>query len=151
MNHGGVKVVDMNAVFDDVVTIVIIFSVGNAWFDTTARHPDREAARVVIATKIIAEWTLTVVGAAKFSSPDDEGIIEHSASLKIGDECCGRLIGFSALDSKFFHKATVLIPALVVELDELHAAFGESASHQAVSGISAGGFGVFSVELVSSF
>jgi len=37
MQHGGVKITDVDRVFDDVVAVIIGFPVVKAWLDTTTR------------------------------------------------------------------------------------------------------------------
>ena len=45
VQDGGVHVVDMHRVFDDVVAVLIGCAVDAAAFDAAASHPDRETAQ----------------------------------------------------------------------------------------------------------
>lgn len=94
---------------------------------------------MVIAPVIVSgHFPLAVSGSPEFATPDDKCVIEQAAALEIHDQCCGRLIGLLALMRNGFRKITVLIPALVEELDETHAAFYEATGQYAVGRVSAG-------------
>ena len=81
-----VQIVDMHGVFDDVVAEFVGFAVDDAGLDAAAGHPDREAARVVVAAVVFAgQPALAVDRPAKFAAPDHECIVEQTAPLEIGD------------------------------------------------------------------
>jgi hypothetical protein len=80
------------------------------------------------------EFALGIVGAAEFAAPDDQGVLEQPALFEVPDQRGGGLVGLTALGCDAFGEVAVLIPALVVELDELDAAFGEAAGQEAVAG-----------------
>ena len=44
VEYGGLEVVYMDGVADDVVAVVVGFADADTWFDATAGHPDGEAA-----------------------------------------------------------------------------------------------------------
>src|SRR5262249_43942756 len=67
-------------------------------------------------------------------SPDDERVIEQSAPLQVDDERRARAIGLAALALDVARQVVVLIPALVIELNELHASLGEPPREQTVRG-----------------
>src|SRR5262245_58575128 len=48
VQEGGVQVVDVDAVFGDVVTIIVGFAVRDTGLDAAAGQPDGEATRVVV-------------------------------------------------------------------------------------------------------
>ena len=104
---------------------------------------------MVIAAKVVrANFPLGVVGASEFTAPDDEGVIEHASLFEVGDKCGRGLVCFPALLGNAAFQATVLIPALMVELDEFDPAFSEAPGHEAVRGKGAGVPGILSVEIV---
>lgn len=82
----------------DVVAVVVTAAIGNPWLHAASCHPGRETAGVVVPPIILfREFTLTVSGAAKFSAPDDEGVLEHASFLQVGDERGASLINILAL------------------------------------------------------
>ena len=52
VQDGGVKIVDMHRIFDDVIAEVIGFAVTVSWLESTACKKNAETARVVIPTVI---------------------------------------------------------------------------------------------------
>ena len=79
MQHRGVEVMHFDFVLDRFVSELVGRSVGVATLYSAARHPEREAERVVISpVGTLCEWR-----AAKLSRPDDEGGIEQSSLFQI--------------------------------------------------------------------
>lgn len=141
VEDGGVEVADADFVFDDVVGIIVCFSVGDSAFDPTAGHPGREALGVVVAAvEVFFKGSLPVGGAAEFASEDDEGVLEHSALFEVLDEAGARLIDVVGLAFDLFREFAVVIPTAVEELDEADAALGHAAGKEAVAGEGAGFF-----------
>src|SRR5208282_2514027 len=63
---GSVQVMHVDGILDDVVAVVVGFSVGYAWLESFTRQPHGEAARMVVATIIgISQAALTVDGKLK--------------------------------------------------------------------------------------
>ncbi len=84
VEQGGLDVVDMNGVFDDVVAVVVGFTNDCTGLYAAPGHPHREAAGMMIATVIgISKPTLAVYGAAKFATPDDKRVFEQAALFEI--------------------------------------------------------------------
>jgi hypothetical protein len=52
VEDGGVDLVKVHGVLDDVVAEVVGFPKGEAAFDAAAGHPHREAARVMVASVV---------------------------------------------------------------------------------------------------
>ena len=128
MEDRRVQVVDVHWVFGDVVAEVVGLSEGDATFDSPSCHPHAEISRVVIATVIVSRQTaLAVNGTSEFTSPYDQGVLEHSASLEVLDQRSDRLVDLLALIPNLTRKIPVLIPASVKELYDAHASFDESA------------------------
>ena len=55
VHQGGLEVVDVDGVLDDVVTEFVGFAIDGAGLDAGAGHPDGEAAGVVVAAVVVAE------------------------------------------------------------------------------------------------
>ncbi len=50
----------------------------------SASEPDGEASWVVVAAVgFVGEFTLAVDGAAEFSAPDDEGVVEEASLFEV--------------------------------------------------------------------
>jgi len=146
VHEGGLEVVEVDGVVGDVVAEGVGFAEGDTAFDTAAGHPHGEASGVVVAAEVLAdEFALAVVGSPELAAPDDEGVVEHASSFEVADQCGGCLIGFSTLVGQLLGQAAVLVPALVVKLDEADASFGQTAGQEAVGGEATGVACVFAV------
>ena len=72
IKHGGMKVVYMNGILDDVIGKIIRFAQGQATLNATPGHPDAETARMMIAAETgLRDFSLAVSGAAEFSGPNN--------------------------------------------------------------------------------
>ena len=70
VEQGGLVVVNVYWVFDDVGAQIFGLSIGYARLDPRPGHPNGEGTRVVVPSVICrCQGTLTEVGPAKFSSP----------------------------------------------------------------------------------
>lgn len=79
-----VKVVNVDGVFKDVVAIVVGFSDGDSFFDSCSSHPHTETLGMMIASIIFAsQFSLTIGGSPKLSTPDEESIFQHTALFEI--------------------------------------------------------------------
>ena len=138
VEDGGVEIVDVDGVPDDVVAEVVGLAI-YAGFYAAAGHPDGKAAGVVVAAIVLfGEGTLAIVCAAEFAAPDDEGLVEQTALFEIEYERGGGLVGVFALSLDLHGQVIVAVPALVIELHEAHAALGEFSCEQAIGGERAG-------------
>jgi hypothetical protein len=72
--------------------------------------------------------------APEFAGPDDEGVVENAALLQVGDQGHAGAVDFLGLQRDAVLDAAVVVPVLVVELDETHAALGQTAGEKAVRG-----------------
>ena len=150
-HDGGVEVMDVDGVFDDVVRELVGFAPDGTAFGAAAGHPHAEAARVVVAAVIIAaQAALAVDGSSKFTAPDDEGILEHAAVFEVGDEAMDRLVGVFALERHAAAAIAMVVPVVVVDLHEAHTAFDQSTGEQGGVGEAAGIFRFFAVEGVGA-
>ena len=78
VEDGGLKVVDVDRVFDRVHGEGIRCAVGQAGLDTAAGHPDGEGVGMVVAspTRTVAEVALDEGRAAEFTTPDHQGVLQ---------------------------------------------------------------------------
>ena len=131
LEDGGIDGVEVDWVFDDVVGEVVGGTVHDASFDAAAGHPHAEVARVVIASVGFAgQRALGVDGAAEFTAPDDEGVLEQAAAFEIDDEGGGCLVCVFTLIAERGREVVVLIPATMEDLHGAHAAFEHAACEQ---------------------
>ena len=135
VQHGRMQIEYMDRIFGNVVAIVVGFSVRDSRLDTPTSHPDREAAWMVISAIVIPrQVALAVDGAAKLTTPDDQGVVEQPPGLEIRDKRGRCLVGVSALGDNRFRQILVMIPAAVEELNEPDTAFGKPSGQQTIGG-----------------
>ena len=148
VHESGVEIVNVDRVLDDVVAVLVGLADRRAGFDAAAGEPHAEAAGMMIATEVVAaEFALGVVGATKFAAPDDKGVLQHAALFQILNETGRGLVGFLALFGNAAFETAVLVPTLVIELDEFHPALGHASGHEAIVSKAAGFFDIGAVEL----
>src|SRR5437773_5396517 len=129
----GLEVVDVHGVFHDVVAKFAGLSVNQSRLAAAAGRPHREATGVVVAAVIIGrKFALRVIGPPELASPDDQRVLEQAARLEIPDERRRRLVGLLAQRADSRGQVAVVVPPLVIKLDELDAALGEPARQQTV-------------------
>src|SRR5258708_14747650 len=90
--HGGVEIMYMHRVFNDIVPEFIRLSIyprpGPA-----PRHPDRKTAWMVVPAVVIHEkLALTIIRTAEFSSPDHQGLFQQASLFHTLDQHGGTLI-----------------------------------------------------------
>ena len=65
-----------------VVSIIVRLPVGNAWLDSSTRHPGGESPRVMIATIVFfGQLALAVSCSTKFPTPDYKCVLKHASLL----------------------------------------------------------------------
>ena len=91
----------------------------------------------MMITSIIfaSQFSLTIGGSPKLSTPDEESIFQHTALLEVSEESGGWMIGVAALTFKGLGETTVMVPSLVEKLNEAHVTLGETASEKTVGGV----------------
>ena len=127
MQQSRVQVMDMHLVLGGVEAEVIRLAQGQAPLHAPARHPHAEAIRMMIPAVIAS---LDHGGAAEFTAPDDESVLEEAALFQVGDEGGAGLVGVSAVLLQVTDEVSVLVPGLVKDLDEPDAALDEAAGEQ---------------------
>jgi hypothetical protein len=133
VQYRSLKIMHMHRVLGNVIAKFICFTVHDAGFDPAASHPYREATRMVVASVVFGgQLALGIARAAEFSTPDHECFVQQSPLFQIGHQSRGCLIDVHCLFGYFKWQVTVLVPALVIELNEPHAVFGQLAREQTV-------------------
>src|SRR5262249_21147764 len=85
-----------------------------AAFDTAAGHPYSEAIRVVVTALGAVSAAVGDGAAAEFAAPDDEGGIEESPRLQIGQQAGDRLIGLGGAQLVVLVAGDVAVPIVGV-------------------------------------
>ena len=127
------EIMNIHRIFGHVVAEIIGASIGHPPFEATSGDPLGKTAWMMITAVIIGrQLALRIIGAAEFSTPDHQGILEEPALLEIGDEGCAGLIRIVALLWECPDEAAVLVPAAMVELDKADTPLGQPAGKQAI-------------------
>jgi len=133
VQHGRLEIVHMDRVAFDVVTEIVGFAVGESFLHASAGHPDRKTPGVVVAPEIVGgQLTLRVAAPPEFSAPDHQSIFQQSTLFQIQEQRRRSLVGGFRHDLYFTRKIAVLIPTLVIELNEPHPFFNQLSRKQAV-------------------
>jgi hypothetical protein len=133
MKQRCVKISNMDRFIDHVVTEWTCFTVAHPTANPTTGHPHGETARVMIPSIIgSGQFALRIIRSAELTAPDDQRVLKHPAILEILEQCTGRLIGFPALRPHAAGDTTMMIPTLMVQLNELDTPFSKSPSEQAI-------------------
>ena len=103
---------------------------------------------VVAAVVFVGDAALGVDGAAELAAPDDEGFVEQSAGFEVLDEAPGGLVDVSALVGHTPGDVGVVVPVVVVDLDESDASLDHPARQERGVGEGAGFPGIRAVEVV---
>ncbi len=132
VQHGGMKIADVDDIIDRVVAEFVSGAMGHAAFDAAAREEHGKALDVMVAARIrtatLGHWRAT-----EFAAPNDQGVFEHAALLEILNQRRGRLIAVSTTDIHVLFQAAVVVPATMIELNKADAPLGKSAGKQAVA------------------
>lgn len=129
IKHRGVQVVDVHvlAVFDGFVTEFVGAAPGEAAFHAAASHPDGESQNMMVAAGALAHW-----GAAKFTAPYHQRVVEHAALLQVLHKCRRSFIHVHRGVGHVFRDIVVMVPRAMIKLHETRAAFDEAAGHQTI-------------------
>ena len=80
VHHRRVKIVNMHAIGLDVVAVVVCYPVSVPRVHTATGHSNREATWMMIAAEIrFGHLALAIICPAKFTAPNNQRIVEHSA------------------------------------------------------------------------
>ena len=139
VQDGGVQVVHVHGILGDVVAEFVGLAVTGTGFDAAAGHPHGEATRMVVAAGFGAvPLALARDAAAELAAPDDEGVLEQSATFEILDERGAGLVGVATTRGAPGGEAAVMIPVRMEELHEADAALDQATREDAVGGVTAG-------------
>ena len=123
------EIMDVHSVFNGIVAILVGCPVRHPAFDAASSHPHGVAVRVVIA----AVSSLGDRRPAKFASPEDQRVVEHTSGFQILQKTCNRQVHFSSVLGVQTDQFAVLVPFITVRaLDEANSALGQAAGHQAL-------------------
>ena len=131
------QIVDVHAVLDREVTVVIGRAVSRAALHAGARHPHRVAVRIVVA----AIAALGDRRAPEFAAPNDQRVLQQPVRLQVGQQPVDRLVHLEGGARMQPDQLAVRIPTnfvagpvLMRDLDEPHIALREPPRHQALPG-----------------
>ncbi len=88
VKHGGVQVVNVNAILNGGESKLVRRAVGQSAFDPATGEPGSEAVVIVVA----AVGSLRGGRAAELAAADDQRLVEQAALLEVLEERCDRLI-----------------------------------------------------------
>ena len=129
----GVQIVDVDLVFGGEVAVVICGPVGGACFDPGTGHPHGETFGIVIAAIGCA---LGHGGAAKFASPEHQGVFQETSRFEVVEQASDGLIHLRCVLGVAFDEIAMLIPLHVGvtmrHLNVAHAALGKAPRHEAL-------------------
>ena len=135
MEHGGVKVVHVDRVFNHIVTEIVGGAEHQARFHAAAGHPDRETARMMVPAEIVLPYlALRIGGPSKLTAPDNQCVIEQAAGFEVFDQGGAGLVGVPGLSFDALGQAAVVVPVTVAQLDEADAPLGQTASQETIVG-----------------
>src|SRR5678816_2674312 len=126
------EIVYVDAIADHIVSKLIRLAEDHTRFHSTSRHPRGEATRMMIAAEVRLDLALTIIGAPKFSAPDHQRVIEHSPRFQVLDQRRRWLIRLLANRRQRAGQAAVMIPVLMIKLNEAHPFLREPPGLQAV-------------------
>ena len=89
---------------------------------------------MVVAAEVAARLVepLAVVRSSELSPPDDERVVEHPPVGEILDKGRRRLVGLPSLAADPSRQAAVMIPVLMIELDEAHPPLRQPPGEEAI-------------------
>ena len=130
IKHRCMQIVNVQPVFDGMESQIIGRTDCLAPLDTAARHPHREAGRVVVAAiSLFAHRS-----PAKLSAPDNERRIEQAAPLEILQQPRDRFVGAGKLLGVVLFDTSVgvpLTPSPMPQLNKPHSALHQPTRQQA--------------------
>ena len=129
VQHRGVEVMDRADVFNRRIAQLIARTIHKPALDPAASQPD--AHRLVV---MVAAVALRHRRPPELAGPDHDRAVEHAAVLQIGDQGHAGPVDLLRLELDAVFHAAMVVPVLVVELDEPHAPLGQPPREQAVRG-----------------
>src|SRR4029077_10975105 len=134
-----VEIPDMHRVTDNIIAEIVRLAIDDPAFDAATGHPHRVAARVMVpAIVVAAQFALAIDGAAKFTAPDDQGVVEQTTLFEVEDEALAGLVHVAALERQVAGQSAMVVPLAMEQLDDPHAPLDEAAGQQSAGGEGAG-------------
>src|ERR1700722_18245229 len=128
MQQCRVEVMVIHSAIHGVDAILIRRAVSKTGFYPPPGHPHRPAFGAVIAT-----IRFRAVGrTAKFTTPKDQRVLEHSALLQIRQQGGNRLVHRPRALLEASIELTMMVPIVVAHLDKTDARLGETPRQQAL-------------------
>ena len=116
VQDGRMEVVDVGSIFDGSQPKYIGSAIAETGFDSATGHPDRETV-VIVVTPFLAFGSR---GSAKFSSPQDQRLVEQSALFKIREQRGNSLV--AGIRQAFVTACDVVVPGIpgdIVAIDRM--------------------------------
>ena len=142
VKNGRIEVVNAGGVFFGFGAEVVTGAVAMAFFDAGPGEEAGKGVGVVVAAGAVA---LEEGHSTEFGSPDDQGVVEHTALFEIGDKGSGGLVHDLSLPGVGVFDVGVAVPVCdavstgriraIEELDDADAFFEEAAGEDAVLGV----------------
>src|SRR5260221_4021384 len=133
VQDSGLKIMNMNRIFDNIISQFICLPIDDSRFDPTACHPYTKAAWMVIAAITIRlKFTLAIIRASEFATPDHQRFIQHTTVLQILYQGSRSLIDTFCKVTGPIGQILVRIPAHMIKLNESNASFGNASCQNAV-------------------
>ena len=132
------QVVHADAVLDRHAAEFVGGAIDSARPGTAARHPDREAAGMMVAADPLLAGDVVAVGRRRppeLAAPDDERVLEHVAVFEVGEQRMQRLVAFGCQFAMPLVVHVVRVPAVVPDLHEPHATLDQAAGQQQLAAL----------------
>lgn len=129
VQQSGVEVVNVDTILDGVEPEFIGRAERQPWLDPATGEPHRKGVRMVVSAIVSA---LHHRRTPELATPDDEGVIQHSALLQVFHQGRRCLVGILAIHLEVADKVAVLVPGFVEELHKADSAFQQSTSEQTI-------------------
>src|ERR1700733_5512363 len=118
MQDGSMQIVNMDFILHNIKSKLVRFAKHEPRLNPSSSHPHRERVGMVVASIVPS---LHHRSTPEFPSPNHQSVVEHPPLFQIFDKCSTRLIGLVAVDLDVLRKIAMLIPRLMINLDESHA------------------------------
>src|SRR6266849_6705716 len=127
------EVMHVHRVRYHVVAEVIRRAEDKPRFNTAAGHPDREAARMMVAAEVIlSDFALRIGGPSKFPAPDHQRVVEQAAGFEVFNEGGAGFVGVLRLSLDALGQTAVMVPVAMAKLNETDPALGEAAGQETI-------------------
>ena len=127
------KIVNMNRIFDNIISQFVCFSINDSRFYSSSGHPDAKATGMMIAAIItVLKGALAIVGPAKFATPDYQCFVQHAPVFQVLYQCSRSLINVLGKLPGSIGQIRMSIPTHMVKLNEANTSLGETPGEQTI-------------------